>query len=118
MNEILDLTELLTNQSRLQAAMGHPTGHGEAGAKENFLHVIIETVEAMREINFRPWKAAKKEVNRAALATELTDILQFVANAALAMGFTPEELSAALRAKWQENWRRIHEREVTSNEVL
>lgn len=108
----LTLPELLSNQSALQAAMGQPTGLGEAGVKENLLHVIIETTEAMAEINFKPWKVKLKDVNREALATELTDILQFWANAANAFGFTSEELTEALRKKWLINYERIQAGEV------
>lgn len=109
---ILDLTELLETQRALQARMGNPTGTGEAGAKENLLHVMVETVEALRELNFKPWKAQLKIVDRTALATELTDILQFWGNAALAMGLTAEELTHALRAKWGVNHQRIDTGEV------
>lgn len=105
----IDLNELLNTQFALQARMGNPTGTGEAGVKENLLHVIVETVEAMREINFKPWKAKHHIVDRSALATELTDILQFWANAALAAGLTADELSQALRLKWEVNLQRIED---------
>lgn len=110
---ILNLAELLNTQRVLQARMGNPTGTGEAGAKENLLHVMVETVEALRELNFKPWKAQLIIVDRAALATELTDILQFWANAALAMDLTAEDLTTALRTKWGVNHQRI-----TSGEVV
>jgi hypothetical protein len=113
MDEIIDLAELLKTQQLLQHLMAQPGGIGEAGMKENLLHVIVETVEALQETNFKPWKAVGKEVNRQALAMELTDILQFWANAALAMGFTAQELSDALRRKWSINYERINNGEVT-----
>jgi NTP pyrophosphatase (non-canonical NTP hydrolase) len=113
--EVLDLAELIGTQARLQARMGEPTGTGEAGVKESLLHVMVETVEALREINFKPWKTTRFEVNREALATELTDILQFWANAAIAMGFTAEELTAALRGKWNVNHQRIDDGDVVEN---
>lgn len=109
---VLDLTELMRTQKELQHRMGDPTGSGEAGCKENLLHAIVELVEAMREINFKPWKAAQKPVDRKALATELTDVLQFWANAANAMELTPEELTEALRSKWIVNVQRIQVGEV------
>lgn len=106
--KFINLGELLANQAKLQQAMGHPTGEGEAGCKENILHIMVEAVEALREINFKPWKkGAPIQVDRAKLATELTDILQFWANAANAMGLTGEDLSQALRAKWIINYDRI-----------
>jgi len=110
--DALDLNELFAVQETLQDRMGWPTYLGEAGLKENLLHVIVETTEALAEINFKPWKATKKEVDRQALATELTDILQFWANACLAMGFTPGEISQALRSKWEVNRARIASGEV------
>jgi hypothetical protein len=112
---VLNLTELLETQKRLQASMGNPTGHGEAGFKENLLQAVVEVTEALRETNFKPWKTKKITVDRVKLATELTDILQFWANASLAMGLTPEELSKALRDKWQVNQQRIKNHEVTSS---
>lgn len=103
----LDLQELFDTQYQLQSRMGFPTGHGEAGLKENLLHASVEIVEALQEINFKPWKTKKKEVDREKLMTELTDILQFWANAGIAMGFTPVELTNALRAKWKVNHQRV-----------
>jgi len=117
MFDFLDLNELLTTQFELQKRMGNPTGAGEEGVKENLLHVIVETTEAMQEINFKPWKTKKIEVNRAALATEMTDILQFWANAALAYGLTPMELTDALRKKWEVNNGRIADGSVKSAET-
>lgn len=110
----LTLLEVLTTQQALQAKMGDPTGFGEAGVKENLLHVMVEAVEALREINFKPWKTKVHEVSRHKLATELTDILQFWANAALAFGLTAEELENALRLKWEINQERIDANEVKS----
>jgi dimeric dUTPase (all-alpha-NTP-PPase superfamily) len=112
---VLNLTELLETQKKLQASMGNPTGFGEAGFKENLLQAVVEVTEALRETNFKPWKTKKITVDRVKLATELTDILQFWANASLAMGLTPEELSKALRDKWQVNQQRIKDHEVTSS---
>jgi len=109
---VLDLSELLQTQRELQHKMGDPIGHGEAGCKENLLHAIVELVEAMREINFKPWKARQKPVDRKAFATEMTDVLQFWANAANAMELTPEELTHALRKKWVVNVQRIQLGEV------
>lgn len=113
--EILNLDELLTTQNALQVAMGDPCGQGEKGLKENLLQAIVEVVEALRETNFKPWSSKKKQVDRTALATELTDILQFWANAANAMGLTPMDLTMALRAKWLVNRERINQKEVTSS---
>lgn len=106
---VLDLTELFNTQYRLQERLGWPNGHGEAGLKENLLHAMIEAVEALRETNYKPHSKNRRVVDQQALATELTDILQFWANAAIAMGLMPEALTAALRAKWQVNYQRADE---------
>ena len=110
----MNLEEVLKVQQALQARMGNPIGFGEVGVKENLLHVMVEAVEALREINFKPWKTSHREVDRHKLATELTDILQFWANAALAFGLTAEELEQALRLKWEVNQQRIDAHEVKS----
>lgn len=109
----LDIEELLVNQRLLQHRMGHPTGLGEVGAKENLLHVVVEAVEALRELNFKPWKTQKILIDRQKFATELTDILQFVANAAEALDLNASDLSSALRKKWEVNHQRIDQGEVT-----
>lgn len=110
--DTMSLDELMSTQAKLQARMGEPTGTGEAGLKESLLHVIVETVEAMREINFKPWKANQIEVNKHNLSTEMMDILQFWANGALAMGLTPQDLTSALRKKWGVNHQRIDDGDV------
>lgn len=112
MDPSLSFMELLLGQDALQAQMGHPTGAGEAGFKENMLHAIVEITEALRETNFKPWKSVKKPIDRDALATEMTDILQFWANAALCMGLTPTQLTLALRKKWEVNRQRIDDGDV------
>ena len=108
----MTLKEVLSTQYQLQSTMNWPTGTGEAGVKENLLHVVVETVEALREINFKPWKTKQHMVDHVALATELTDILQFWANTALSFHITAEELETALRAKWEVNHQRIKDGEV------
>lgn len=109
----IDLGELLATQAGLQEAMGWPGGTGEWGAKENLLHAMVEVTEALRELNFKPWKPARP-VDLVRFATEITDVLQFLANAANAVGLTQDDLSMALRAKWQENRRRLQAGEVLS----
>lgn len=109
--------ELLKTQYDLQERMGWPTGNGIPGFKENMLAAHGEISEAVNEIPWKNWKpVGYKEVDRDALATELTDILQFVANAALCMDLTACELSGSLRRKWMENDRRIRDREVVNKE--
>lgn len=109
--------ELLEEQRQLQNRMGWPTGHGVQGVKENLLALQVELVEVLQELPWKCWKnypeTQGEEVIlddptlRRRLATEFTDVLQFWANAAATLGLTPEELSAALRQKWEENHQRV-----------
>lgn len=106
--------ELLLTQQDLQVEMGDPTGHGEPSIKENLFQAIVEVVEALREINFKPWSRKKVVVDKQKLATEITDVFQFLANAANSGGISPEDLSRALHAKWAVNYQRIQDGEATS----
>lgn len=126
-NRSLDLEELLHNQRVLQDRMGWPTGRGVPGVKENFLALQVELVEVLTELPWKPWKkysdfgndftAGPEFLDRNAqarkkVAMEMTDVLQFWANAALALGFTHRELTTALRVKWKENHRRVDDGEA------
>lgn len=103
----MNLAELLEGQARLQAAMRHPMGHGEAAVKENVLAAVVELTEVLEEVNWKPWRKERFAVDRRALATELCDVLQFWANAANAAGLSADDLAEALRAKWKTNEERI-----------
>jgi dimeric dUTPase (all-alpha-NTP-PPase superfamily) len=72
---------ILENQLELQEAMGWPCGDGPTAYKTNCLAFAVELVEAVQELDWKPWK--DKEVDGEALLTELTDALQFWANGSL-----------------------------------
>lgn len=117
LDHALDLGDVLYVQERLQAAMGHPCGHGEAGLKNHALALIDEVMETLHETNWKPWKRHRpKEIDRQRLLTELCDQLQFWANQVNAMGFTQEEVSRMLVAKWQIGFDRVDDGEVTRAE--
>lgn len=104
----LTLYELLNEQRKLQHALG--SGKlTEADVPINILSAVSELTEALQETNWKPWKKTKHLVNRPRYAEELTDALQFWANAALAMGLTADDLASALRAKWVINRQRIRD---------
>lgn len=110
----LTVEAVLAAQQNLQVTMGLPMGTGEAAVKENMLALIVEATEVLGEINWKCWKRHQlKEVDRDALLTELTDLLQFWANAVSAMGFTADDVALALSTKWSENRRRVMAGEVT-----
>lgn len=104
---VFSLKELLVEQTRLQEAMGWPIPANEAGAVQNIDAAIVELVEVKNELNWKPWKKSKKEVDLARVAEEITDVLQFLANTAISLGLTAEDLSVALRRKLVTNHARV-----------
>lgn len=105
---MLTIEELLSEQRELQEALA-PGGLVEEDAPLHLLAATAELMEALQELNWKPWRKTKHHTNRDHYATELTDALQFWANAAIALGLTADDLTQALRAKWAINWRRIRE---------
>ena len=113
----MTLADVLAAQHELQVAMGHPTGHGHVAVKENVLAAIVELTEVLGEVPWKPWKKydprQDDQIDRIALLTEMTDVLQFWANMVNAMGFTAEDVALALATKWNENYRRTNNGETT-----
>lgn len=119
----LSIAEIMFKQYNLQKSMGNPgTGHeyaedgySDQGVKEMLLAAMVECSEALGEISWKPWKKPGYcTTDNEALATELMDIVQFVANAAIYAGLTGDDLEAALRAKWKVNDKRVTDGETTS----
>lgn len=116
--KVLNLHELFEQQRRLQSRMGWPGGSPYtpiAGARTHVLAAMAELTEFLDELPWKPWKPeGYKEIDRDAAATELTDVFQFLANAALCLGFTPEDLTTALRRKWVVNHARTDAGKTTA----
>lgn len=104
---MLSVEEVLKVQRRLQERMGHPYGHGEPAIIENLIRCGMEVTEAINELNFKKERKVKKIVDRQKFLTELTDALQFWANAVNEGGFTAKEVEDALCAKWVINHQNI-----------
>lgn len=134
----VDIQEIMKVQFELQKAMGFPgatefcmgedgdtqalpfsdTNYSEQGAKEMLLAAMVECSEALGEFSWKCWKPdGYKEVDKQAMATELTDIIQFVANAAIYLGLSGSDLAYALQNKWQLNFKRIHMGETTRERI-
>ena len=107
MNDSMTIAELLDHQRDLQKTLG--TGLAECDAPVHILAAIVELTEALSELNWKPWRKSKHVVLRERYAEEMTDVLQFWANAAMSLGLTPEDLVKALRAKWKINDIRVQE---------
>ena len=112
----MTLGDLIDRQTELLEAMGWPGGPvGEDSAKGHLLAAIHECTEAMNELNWKPWKAKKKAVDMDKYATELMDIMQFVANAAIVMGLEEADLERAFYKKLHVCYKRVQTNEVTTN---
>lgn len=109
----MTIQDVLAAQQNLQVAMGEPMGTGQRGVKENVLAAIVELTEVLAEINWKPWKPTRDDIDRQALLVEMTDVLQFWANMINCMEFTADEVALALAQKWTENRRRVTRGEVT-----
>ncbi|HKJ88787.1 MAG TPA: dUTP diphosphatase [Gammaproteobacteria bacterium] len=77
----MNIQEIVTEQARLQEAMGWPMGQGLHAYENNLLAMSLELSEVAMELDWKPWK--DRVVDQANLATELADALQFWANATM-----------------------------------
>jgi len=114
----MNIDEILCIQSDLQRRMGNPmdggTGNVNTGVRENMLAMIVEAVEVLNEVNWKPWKPPTKVIDRERIVSELIDVLQFWANAVNAVGLTEDDLIEAYRAKLAICYRRIDQGETTN----
>ena len=110
--------EFFEAQNELMLRMGWPGGVDQEGFRNHILAATSELVEALHETNWKPWKPNYLEPlapgQRENLKTELTDIMQFIINAALCMGYTAEDLSDGLRSKLRVNHERVDNGETTN----
>lgn len=103
----MEMKTFLEQQKSLQKHLGYPMGGDMEGAiKENILALIVEATEVLNEINWKPWKKEKREIDRDALLTELVDVLQFWANAVNAAGFQMIDIHMSYQAKLGECYAR------------
>lgn len=113
----MTLRKIFLEQALLLEKMGFPGGLSQEGAHKQLTAALVECVEALNETNWKVWKPNYLEPlsveQQKAFATELTDIIQFVVNAAIYMGYTADDLDEALRAKLLVNYSRIANGEVT-----
>jgi len=101
------LREIFSKQSRFQHALGYKveTLIGDEAInyiKWNTLAIIDETMEALRETPWKPWKKTQ-DMNFTAYKEELVDLLHFFVNACLVAGFSADELFDSYNQKMNEN---------------
>ena len=74
--------------------------------RELILAIIVEAVETLNEINWKPWKKQQKIVDEVHLKEEVVDVFHFVIELAIVVGMDHKELFYQYKQKMQENIRR------------
>jgi hypothetical protein len=110
------LEELLGSQlsSQLHRFGQHPASWSREERIEYIrtqtLGAVSELMEVLDETGWKPWKQDEYgAVDRGRYIDELSDVIIFITNLALAVGCTPDELSDAIRQTQDKNNRRIKE---------
>lgn len=99
----MNIGELLDSQARSQLQrFGKPLGDFTPYERIDFIRTQLlaaldELHEALHETGWKPWRTeGYAEVNRGAYLHELADVLVFIANLAVAVGATGDELHQVL----------------------
>lgn len=79
--------------------------------KDHILLMIKEATEILDEINYKPHKRAKKEINKEKITEELVDTFKFLLNLMLIMGIEPFEFEKKYREKHKIVEKRINDYE-------
>lgn len=103
----MTIDDILKRQRVLNDAMGNPMRENGEPIKENVIALSVEVIEVLNEINWKPWKKTKKEVDKEALLFELVDVIQFWANIVNEAGFTADDIGSAYSEKLGINQGRI-----------
>ena len=78
--------------------------------RTNVLGLLDEAHEVLAETGWKPWKKQNYgEVDFDKFVAELSDVLVFVANLAIAVGATEEDVARALAVTYEKNRRRLEE---------
>lgn len=91
-----------------QRLMGYPMGNNlHELVKNNMFALIKEATEVLDEVNWRPWRADSKALDKEAIKSEIADCLFFIFNAAYEVGLDAEELGKIATKKQMKNLKRI-----------
>lgn len=78
-----------------------------AWLRTNALAAVAEVIETLDEAGWKPWKSKGfGEIDRAAFAHEMSDVILFLLNMLLVAGVTGQELADALETTWAKNEQR------------
>ena len=113
----MDLKELLGAQTASQLDRFGNTLPVDWSAREVIGYIRIQVLAAVNELmelidetGWKPWKSqGYTEINRERYIDELSDVIIFVTNLAVAVDCSPEELEAAIRKTMEKNETRKRE---------
>lgn len=104
------LKKMLEEQSKFHDLVGPSLkivmNDREKMIADTMRNIIVESVETMNEVNWKPWKKTKKDVNWQAVKEELSDIWIFLMNGILESGMTAEEFNNIVINKINKNFER------------
>jgi len=79
----------------------------EKEIKEACLALIVEAVEILSEINWKPWKRKRKKINEGALKEEIIDALHFLLEIMVLLKMNSKEVMKQYLGKREVNLKRI-----------
>lgn len=105
------LRQVFDSQEHFQKLLGHDYGNMSTEElieylKGQIMALQAETIEALDEMSWKPWTHGDKFVNRDTMLGECADILCFLVNIVLGLGFTSEDFYAAHQEKALRNIKR------------
>lgn len=103
--------QVFESQAYFQGLLGHSyndmtTEELIEYLKGQVMALQAETIEALDEMSWKPWTHGDKKINNAAMLGECADILCFLVNIVLGIGYTAEDFYAAHQEKARRNIKR------------
>jgi hypothetical protein len=105
------LRQVFESQAYFQGLLGHE--YNDMSTEElieylkgQVMALQAETIEALDEMSWKPWTHGEKFVNRDTMLGECADILCFLVNIVLGLGFTSQDFYAAHQEKALRNIKR------------
>lgn len=88
--------QVFESQAYFQGLLGHNYNNMSTEELIDYLKGQImalqaETIEALDEMSWKPWTHGEKKINRAAMLGETADILCFLVNIVLGLGYTADD---------------------------
>lgn len=97
------LEDIFERQEKFMDSLHSARPSTETGVKETILALIVEAVEVLNEINWKPWKRQRHIVSIKALQEEVVDVFHFVIELAILVGLDANSLYDGYRHKMAVN---------------